>query len=58
MAIAGSAVMMFAGPWIGLLVPWLLNRNHRKVMIAAGFDPDAPERTRTRIPRPRDAGRG
>lgn len=43
MALAGSAVLMFAGAWIGLFVPWLLNRNHRKVMIDAGFDPDAPD---------------
>ncbi len=39
-AIAGSAVVMFAGAWFGIYVPWLLNRNRRKQMIAAGFDPD------------------
>ena len=42
MAIAGSAVMMFAGAWIGFLVPWVLDRNTRKQMAAAGYDPDAP----------------
>ena len=41
-AIAGSAVLMFAGAWFGLFVPWLLNRNTRKQMAAAGYDPDAP----------------
>ena len=42
-AMVGSAVLMFAGAWFGLFVPWLLDRNTRKQMIAAGFDPDAPE---------------
>lgn len=42
MAIAGSAVVMFAGAWIGLLVPFVMNRSHRKQMEAAGYDPDAP----------------
>jgi hypothetical protein len=27
MAVAGSAVMMVAGAWFGLLVPWVLNRH-------------------------------
>lgn len=43
MAIAGSAVVMIAGAWIGLLVPYVMNRDRRKQMIAAGFDPDAPD---------------
>jgi uncharacterized membrane protein YjjP (DUF1212 family) len=42
MAIAGSAVVMFAGAWIGILVPFVMNRNTRKQMAAAGYDPDAP----------------
>ncbi|HWJ62856.1 MAG TPA: hypothetical protein VNS19_12890 [Acidimicrobiales bacterium] len=45
MAIAGSAVLMFAGAWMGLLVPYVMNRDARKQMIAAGFDPDAPDPT-------------
>lgn len=43
MAIAGSAVVMFAGIWFGLFIPWVLNRNQRKQLIAAGFDPDEPD---------------
>lgn len=27
MALAGSAVMAFAGAWFGLLVPWVFRRN-------------------------------
>ena len=42
MALAGSAVVMFAGAWIGILVPYVMNRNTRKQMAAAGYDPDAP----------------
>lgn len=37
MAIAGSAVMVFAGLWIGLLVPYVMNRSYRKQMAAAGY---------------------
>lgn len=32
MAYVGSAVVMFAGLWIGLFVPWLLNRNHARMV--------------------------
>lgn len=32
MAYAGSAVLMFAGLWFGLFVPWLLNRASKKRM--------------------------
>ncbi|MFN8017106.1 MAG: hypothetical protein U0P45_03185 [Acidimicrobiales bacterium] len=43
MAIAGSAVMIFAGLWIGLLVPFVMDRSYRKQMAAAGYlDDDAP----------------
>lgn len=42
MALAGSAVVMFAGAWIGILVPFVMNRSARKQMAAAGYDPDAP----------------
>lgn len=43
MAIAGSAVVMFAGAWIGILVPYVMNRDRRKQFAAAGFDDeDAP----------------
>ena len=42
-AVVGSAVVMFTGAWIGLLVPFVLNRNTRKQAIAAGFDPDEPD---------------
>jgi H+/Cl- antiporter ClcA len=42
-AVVGSAVLMFTGAWIGLLVPFVMNRSTRKQMIAAGFDPDAPD---------------
>ena len=42
MAIAGSAVVMFAGAWFGLFVPWLMHRAHRQQLVAAGFDPDEP----------------
>ena len=31
-AYVGSAVLIFAGLWIGLLVPWVLNRNHAKMV--------------------------
>ena len=41
-AVVGSAVVMFAGAWIGLLVPYVMNRDRRKQMAAAGYDPDAP----------------
>lgn len=34
-AIAGSAVVMFAGVWFGVLVPWVINRNHRRLMAQA-----------------------
>lgn len=43
MAIAGSAVMLFAGAWIGLLVPYVMNRDRRRQYRAAGFDPDEPD---------------
>ena len=42
MAIAGSAVLIFAGLWIGLLVPYVMNRSYRKQMAAAGYLDDAP----------------
>jgi hypothetical protein len=42
MAIAGSAVVMFAGAWFGLFVPWIIERSNRKQLLAAGFDPDEP----------------
>lgn len=38
MALAGSAVLIFAGLWIGLLVPALLNRNRRRMMREAGYE--------------------
>jgi len=41
-AVVGSAVVMFAGAWIGLLVPYVINRSTRKQVEAAGYDPDAP----------------
>ncbi|WP_421122049.1 hypothetical protein ACE2AJ_13485 [Aquihabitans daechungensis] len=41
-AVVGSAVVMFAGAWIGLLVPYVINRSTRRQMAAAGFDPDEP----------------
>ena len=31
--------------WFGLFVPWLLNRNTRRQLVAAGFDPDEPQVT-------------
>jgi len=37
MAIAGSAVVAFAGLWIGFFIPWLLNRNSRRMMSEAGY---------------------
>jgi H+/Cl- antiporter ClcA len=42
-AVVGSAVVMFAGAWIGLLVPYVIDRSMRKQAIAAGFDPDEPD---------------
>jgi hypothetical protein len=39
-AIAGSAVVMFAGAWFAFLVPWVMNRHHRSMMEAAGFGDD------------------
>jgi hypothetical protein len=44
MAIAGSAVVMFAGAWIGILVPYVMNRDRRRQLAAAGLDdqPDTP----------------
>lgn len=42
MAIAGSAVMVFAGLWIGLLVPGVLNRNQRRMMAEAEGPPGPP----------------
>ena len=42
MAIAGSAVLTFAGLWVGLLVPFVLNRNQRAAARSAGHtDPPA-----------------
>ena len=37
MAIAGSAVMLFAGLWFAFLVPWVINRNHRRIMRETGY---------------------
>ena len=37
MAYAGAGVMIFAGLWFGLLVPWVMTR-HRPVP----FEPDPP----------------
>lgn len=44
MAIAGSAVMIITGLWIGLLVPWVMNRNRAKMMAdsEALGDPNLP----------------
>jgi hypothetical protein len=36
MAIAGSAVLLFAGLWFAILVPWVIERNHRRIVAAAG----------------------
>jgi hypothetical protein len=38
MAIAGSAVVAFAGLWFALLVPYVMNRNHKQMMRDAGYD--------------------
>jgi hypothetical protein len=38
MAIAGSAVLVFAGLWFAFLVPWVINRNHRRIVAEAGYD--------------------
>lgn len=45
MAIAGSAVVTFAGLWIMLLVPWVLGRNHRAIVEQAthAADLDQPQ---------------
>ena len=40
MAIAGSAVLIFAGLWIGLLVPYVMDRSMRKQLEAAGLADD------------------
>ena len=40
MAIAGSAVVMFAGAWIGILVPYVMNRDRKRQLAAAGLDDD------------------
>jgi hypothetical protein len=32
MAIAGAGVLVFAGAWFGLLVPWLFRRNDRRML--------------------------
>lgn len=37
-AIAGSAVLVFAGLWIGLLVPYVIGRSHRSAAQGAGWD--------------------
>lgn len=42
MAIAGSAVLIFAGLWIGLLVPSALNRFRRQQHEAAGLSDEPP----------------
>jgi hypothetical protein len=42
MAIAGSAVVMFAGAWIGILVPYVMNRDRKKQLAAAGLADDDP----------------
>lgn len=42
MAIAGSAVVMFAGAWIGLLVPFVIERNTKKQMELAGYGDEEP----------------
>ncbi len=31
MAVAGSAVLIFAGLWIAVLVPWVMNRSRAKM---------------------------
>jgi hypothetical protein len=36
-AIAGSAVVMFAGAWFALVVPWAMERHRRAMLEAAGF---------------------
>jgi len=41
-AIAGSAVMVFAGLWFLFLVPWALNRNKQAMLEAAGLS-DEPD---------------
>lgn len=47
MAIAGSAVMVFAGLWFALFVPWVLNRWTRQQRAAAGYDEAPTERSPT-----------
>lgn len=42
MAIAGSAVVMFAGAWIGLLVPYVMERNLKQQRAQAGYDDEEP----------------
>lgn len=42
MVIAGGAVAMFTGLWVGLLVPFVLNRNTRRMQAEAGLDDAAP----------------
>ena len=39
MVIAGSAVLVFAGAWFGLLVPFLFRRNDRQLMAMYDDDP-------------------
>jgi hypothetical protein len=39
-AIVGSAVVMFAGAWFALFVPWIINRSFRQQRTAAGLDDD------------------
>jgi hypothetical protein len=36
MVIAGGAVAIFTGLWIGLLVPYVMNRNTKRMMREAG----------------------
>jgi hypothetical protein len=40
LAVAGSVVVMFAGAWIGLLVPRVMRRHHENMAEAAGFGPE------------------
>ncbi|MEZ5117779.1 MAG: hypothetical protein R2737_16080 [Candidatus Nanopelagicales bacterium] len=42
MAIAGSAVVMFAGAWIGLLVPWVMKRNTGRMRAQIEADLQTP----------------
>ncbi len=43
MVIAGGAVLMVTGLWVGLLVPYVMNRNTRQMRRDAGLDdPDPP----------------